>query len=65
MPKKNPHVALKETKQLAKKRDHIILSGKYENSDSKLILFCQRHQKKSITTFRKYKQAKWGCDCCV
>ena len=65
MPKKNPHVALNEIKRLAKERGHVLLSEKYENFDSKLILFCQRHQKNSITTFGKYKKAKWGCDCCV
>lgn len=64
MPKKNSSYYLKKTKLLAKARGHLILTEKYENGSSECVVFCQRHHEQHVTTFRKYKNTKWGCYCC-
>ena len=64
MPTKKPSLALQDINEIAKKRFHIILTEKYENNTSELIVFCQRHKEKHAKTFRRYKNTKWGCYCC-
>ena len=63
MPKKYSYYYLKKAKLLAKERDHLILTEKYENVFSECVVFCQRHHKHHVTTFRKYKNTKWGLLC--
>lgn len=65
MPKKNQIIALSEINKLANQRSHLILTEKYDHFNSELIVFCQTHKKKHVTTFHKYKKTKLGCPCCA
>lgn len=65
MTKKKELRALQEIKKLAKLRFHSILTEKYEYYNSELIVFCQLHKTKHVTTFHKYKKTTLGCPCCA
>jgi len=65
MTKKQSRIALKKISFLAKTRFHLIHTEIYENIHSECVVFCQRHNETHVTTFRRYKNTKWGCYCCA
>jgi hypothetical protein len=54
----------KKTLSLIEERDHIFVKGKYENRESKLIVFCPAHNKIHETTFYNYNRSRHGLPCC-
>lgn len=45
-------------------RDHIFVSGTYENRQSKLTVYCPEHKITHETTFYNYNRSRTGLSCC-
>ena len=43
---------------------HVFISGSYENRNSKLIIYCPKHNIESHTTFYNYNRSRTGCLLC-
>jgi hypothetical protein len=50
--------------QLIVSRNHVLLSGNYENRNSKLTIKCLKHGVIHTTTATNYKKSKTGMPCC-
>lgn len=50
--------------QLARKRNHSILEGVYENINSIFLIKCLTHETTHKTTAHNYKRSKIGMPCC-
>ena len=53
-----------KTISLIEERGHIFVKGKYENRESKLIVFGSEHNKIHETTFYNYNRSRHGPPCC-
>lgn len=56
---------LTKTQNLAKQRQHKLLTETYNGIKSNLEVFCLRHKTHNKTTYKKYMYSKWGCLCCA
>ena len=57
-------IKVREIYELAQKRNHKVLKADYRNAQSKLEIFCIKHNTTHSTTFTNYKKSKTGCFCC-
>lgn len=56
---------LQYIQNLAKSRNHQVLTENYQGIRSALTIYCLKHNQTTQTTYYKYKYAKWGCSCCA
>jgi tRNA 2-selenouridine synthase SelU len=50
--------------KLLKSRNHELISGVYQNIDSRIVVICRIHGATHETTVRNYKKARTGMPCC-
>lgn len=51
--------------QIVQDRNHVIVSGEYENLHSELEVCCPKHNHKQTIFAGKYKNSKFGLSCCA
>lgn len=50
--------------KLLESRNHELVSGVYQNIDSRIVVICRIHGVTHETTVRNYKKARTGMPCC-
>lgn len=63
-PKESKDKTTLKTLALIKERDHLFVSGTYENRKSKLTVYCPEHCVMHQTTFYNYNRSEAGLLCC-
>lgn len=51
--------------ELCKSRGHLVRENNYETCHSRVVIFCSKHNQKTITTYTTYKKSKFGCLGCA
>ena len=61
---KSKQIQQNQTLNKIEENGHVFISGSYENRNSKLIIYCPKHDIENNTTFYNYNRSRTGCLFC-